>query len=108
MTDIPYTHLSPDSMILRDYLAVDRTVLANQRSFLACVRTALSLIVAGASFVKFSGSLWFETIGWILFPLGIFLAIVGIIRFVRMKRRIERLLGYHLQSAKIDGKPGAQ
>ena len=78
MADIPpYNKVIPEKMILSDYLAVERTVMANQRSLLACIRTALSLIVAGASFIKFSGYLWVETVGWVFIPLGAMLIIVG-------------------------------
>ena len=34
-------------LILRDHLAADRTVLANERTFLAYIRTTLTLFVAG-------------------------------------------------------------
>ena len=46
----PYTGLE-DQLILRDHLAADRTILANERTFLAYIRTALTLFVAGLSFV---------------------------------------------------------
>lgn len=42
---------------LRDPLAADRTVLANERTLLAYVRTSLTLLVAGATFIKFFDSL---------------------------------------------------
>lgn len=42
-----------DPMILRDQLAMDRTILSNERTFLAYTWTALSIVVVGASFIKF-------------------------------------------------------
>ena len=40
-------------MILRDYLAVDRTHLANERTFLAYIRTCLGLFATGAALINF-------------------------------------------------------
>lgn len=76
-------------MILRDRLAENRTALANERTFLAYVRTALTLFVAGVTFIRFFGYALTEIIGWILIPLGIFTMIKGIISFKRMRRRIK-------------------
>lgn len=76
-------------MILRDRLAENRTSLANERTFLAYVRTALTLFVAGVTFIRFFGYVLIEIIGWILIPLGIFAMIRGTINFRRMKRLIK-------------------
>ena len=84
MTDRLYQKIMPEEMVLRDYLAIERTVMANHRSFLVCMRTMLSLVVAGGSFIKFSGYRWIEVIGWVLLALGLTLAIVGTTRFLRM------------------------
>jgi putative membrane protein len=91
VTDSPYQKTAPPDMILRDYLAVERTVMANQRSFVACLRTMLSLVVAGASFIKFSGYQWMEIVGWVLVSLGIILAPIGAVRFLQMKRLIDEI-----------------
>ena len=91
MADVPYQRIPPEEMSLRDYLAVERTVMANQRSFLACLRTMLSLVVAGASFIKFSGYRWMELVGWVLVSLGIVLAPIGTVRFLQMKRVIDEI-----------------
>ena len=80
-----------EKMILRDHLAADRTQLANERTLLAYYRTALTLFIAGATFVKFFGSLLMVVIGWIFIPLGILVFIVGVIRYRRTKRPLDRL-----------------
>ena len=41
-----------DDLILRDYLALDRTILANKRTLLAYVRTSIGLIASGIGMVK--------------------------------------------------------
>jgi len=49
---MPYSKINPNDMILRDHLAYDRTVLANERSLLAYIRTSITLLAAGGSLVK--------------------------------------------------------
>ena len=64
MSESPYEGVEDQKLILRDHLAVDRTALANERTFLAYIRTALTLTVAGISFIKFFGSLLIAIVGW--------------------------------------------
>ncbi|MDD2749769.1 DUF202 domain-containing protein [Acidithiobacillus sp.] len=45
---MPYLNkFSAHNFILRDWLALDRTILANERTILSFTRTALVLILAG-------------------------------------------------------------
>jgi len=80
---------SKEHLFLRDHLAAKRTILANERTFLSYIRTALTLLVAGVSFIKFFGSAVIQALGWILIPLGVFTLVKGVISFRRMARRIE-------------------
>ncbi|MEE8503247.1 MAG: DUF202 domain-containing protein [candidate division NC10 bacterium] len=77
-----------EKLILRDYLAADRTVLANERTFLAYVRTALTLFAAGATSIHFFQSLVIQIAGWILMPLGVITLIIGLTRYKKMQRQI--------------------
>jgi putative membrane protein len=86
--------VSPDELILRDYLAIDRTRLANERTLLAYIRTAFMLIVAGATALK----LFVETpavvlTAWLFIGMGVFVALLGAWRFVAMRRLINRRAG---------------
>ena len=80
-----------EKMILRDHLAADRTQLANERTLLAYYRTALTLFIAGATFVQFFGNLLMAIVGWIFIPLGFLVFIVGVVRYRRAKRPLDRL-----------------
>ena len=41
-----------ESIILRDYLALERTKLANERTLLAFTRTSLYMILGGIAFLQ--------------------------------------------------------
>ncbi len=89
VSDSPYSKFVKDEWILRDYLAVDRTVLANERTFLAYIRTALTLFIAGVSFIQFFDSVAIEVVGWIFVPVGIATFIVGFTRYNKMKGLVQ-------------------
>ena len=42
----------PDDLIIRDYLAIQRTSLANVRTLLSYVRTSLYFLVSGTALIK--------------------------------------------------------
>jgi putative membrane protein len=82
----PYSN---GKLILRDVLAVDRTRLANERTLLAWLRTALMELVSGITLIKlFEGVLLAEIIGFSLLPLGLITAAYGIHRFFRVRALI--------------------
>lgn len=60
-----YPQFRTEEPILRDFLAVDRTILSNERTLLAYVRTALALVIVGGSAVKFFDSMIVIVTGWI-------------------------------------------
>jgi len=78
-------------LILRDFLAADRTQLANERTLLAYMRTALTLFIAGVSFIRFFSNIVIVYVGWIFIPVGIFAAIIGAKRYYRMKIPLDKL-----------------
>ncbi len=88
MGDTPYTRFVKDDLILRDELAVDRTLLANERTLLAYLRSAVALLLAGASIMHFSQQAWFFAFGVGCVPAGIITGILGVLRFRRMNRAI--------------------
>lgn len=89
----------PDSeaKILRDYLAIDRTKLANQRTLLTFLRTALYLLVSAVVVwrVELLQDLWYLGVGAIL--LSVATVILGIISYVRVKRRVDAAYRYENQ-----------
>ena len=89
----PYESIK-SQLILRDHLAADRTILANERTFLAYIRTALTLFVAGLSFVHFDimNSLLIDgIIGGILMLIGAITFFLGLYRYHNMKTLIREI-----------------
>jgi len=76
-------------LILRDHFAAHRTDLANDRTFLAYIRTALTFFIVGVSFIKFFGHILIEIIGWILIPVGFFIFMKGLRKFKKIKKAIQ-------------------
>jgi len=83
-------HYDCEELILRDHLAIARTVLANERTFLACIRTTLALFAAGASFIQFFRLQWLEVVGYLLIVSGLVLLAVGTRRFLSFRRDIRK------------------
>jgi putative membrane protein len=79
------------SLILRDYLAADRTVLANERTLLAYVRTALTFLIVSVTFIKFFDSPVIESLGWLFLITAVGLFMLGLSRYRRMNNSIAKL-----------------
>jgi len=90
--DSTYSRFSADVLILRDELAIDRTLLANERTLLAYLRSAVALILAGFTMIHFAAeSEWFWLAGFVSIPIGILAGAVGVLRFHNMNRMITRI-----------------
>ena len=75
--------------VYQEKLAEVRTKQANERTLLAYIRTALTLVVAGLTFIKFFDNRIIEIIGWVFIPFGLINLILGIIRYRATKDHIE-------------------
>jgi putative membrane protein len=83
-----YKKFSEEELILRDHLALDRTILANERTFLAYVRTTLAVIVVGATILHFSEDSFLDSLGALCIIAGIIILIIGSKRTMTMSRAI--------------------
>jgi putative membrane protein len=70
---------------LRECLAIERTIMANERTFLSYVRSALGLFIGGVSFIEFFESATMQVVGWVFIPLGIIAFTLGLIRYKRIR-----------------------
>ena len=75
-------------LILRERLAIQRTIMANQSTFLAFLRTSMYFAVAGISLdqlLKLPGGNVFE---FIFLAISTVVFVVGIVNYVVHKRKI--------------------
>jgi putative membrane protein len=89
--ETPYQRFKDDDLILRDELAVDRTLLANERTLLSYLRGGIALMLAGGTFIHFAETGWFTTLGVFCLPVGFAVVLLGAHRFRRMQRAIKSL-----------------
>ena len=80
-----------EDMILRDFLAADRTMLANERTFLAYLRTFISFFAAGVGFIKFVDESLIVFLGYILVIMSILILGFGCMRYLKIKKRYEKI-----------------
>ncbi|NBT90996.1 MAG: DUF202 domain-containing protein [Verrucomicrobia bacterium] len=86
-----YERFLKEELILRDELAIDRTLLANERTLMAYIRLSITMVIAGVSIIHFAMEKWFETIGFLCVPIGIAAGILGWIRYQRMDLEIREI-----------------
>lgn len=80
-----------DRLTLRDHLALGRTTLANERTLLGYVRTALAMAVVGASALKFFESHALLVLGWVFLAAGVATLLIGLRRYWQMRGEISTL-----------------
>ncbi|WP_373092168.1 DUF202 domain-containing protein [Zhongshania sp.] len=77
----------------RDTLALERTRMANERTFLAYIRTGLSLLAAAAVLFQFFSKInsYVATV-WVLVVLGVLVLVlvIGLLRFYTVKAELNR------------------
>lgn len=91
-----YQRFKTEDLILRDELAIDRTLLANERTLLAYLRSGVALMLAGVTLFHFSAAKWFQMVGLFCVPAGVIVMLIGAHRYRRMNARImtARRLGH--------------
>jgi len=88
MKENHYGQFTEEELIMRDKLALSRTLLANERTVLAYTRTALTFVVAGLTFLQVFPSLIYTIIAIIFLVFGIILFIITPIRYRQIRSGI--------------------
>ncbi len=83
-----YSQFNATELILRDQLAIDRTLLANERTLMSYLRSGVALLIAGRSIIHFSHQLWFTVVGVAGLPSGLVTSLGGVLRFRKMDAAI--------------------
>lgn len=73
------------------HYARHRTTLANERTFLAYLRTALTLFVAGITFIRFFGILILSVLGYIFIVVSVVLVVIGTARYEKTKSHVNNV-----------------
>jgi putative membrane protein len=77
-------------LILREKLAIQRTILANQTTFLSFLRTAMYFLVAGISVNNLLSIRFGSIIEKSFIVIAAFLLLVGFINYTIQKRKIKQ------------------
>jgi putative membrane protein len=89
-----------ESMILRDFLALERTKLANERTFFAYIRTSLYLVLGAIAFLQIEDLGNIQWLGYVCFALSAVLFTIGIIRYYKLKEKLKNKYYLKAQSEK--------
>ncbi len=88
----PYSRFRGQNLTLNDYLAIDRTVMASERTLLAYGRSALAMVVVGGTCIKFFATPWIQVLGAALMAAGVLLAAWGWHRYSQAKQLLAAAL----------------
>lgn len=75
---------------LSDYLAVERTKLANERTLLAYTRSSLYLLLGALAFIQLQGYEHMRWLGYVSIIMSIIIMAIGLLRFYTLKKRLRR------------------
>jgi putative membrane protein len=79
-----------EEIILRDYLALERTKLANERTLLSYIRGSIYLVLGGIAFLQLKEFEGLHVLGYVSLSLSVIMLIVGVIRFIQLKQRLKK------------------
>ena len=88
-------------LVLREYLAIERTKLANERTLLTYIRTGLYFLVAGSTLGHLIDTRFWNVMGAPLIIVAALITAFGVVRFIRMGREIQKSKKY-VGSASMD------
>jgi putative membrane protein len=84
-----YDAVDQKDLIVRDYLAAERTHLANERTLLAYLRSALLLLLTALTILKlFHDDTAMRMTAIMFFPLSAFAGIFGVFRYLATKKKL--------------------
>lgn len=80
-----------EKIILRDYLAIERTRLANERTLLSYVRSSLYLLLGSIGFFQLKDFPNFKYLALVSLIFCVIFFIIGVFRFRLLKKSLKRL-----------------
>ncbi len=79
-----------EELILRDYLALERTRLANERTLLSYSRTSLYMLLGGIAFLQLQDFTEIMWIGYLAIGISVVLIVIGVLRYLQIEKRLKR------------------
>ncbi|WP_373494642.1 DUF202 domain-containing protein [Aquiflexum sp.] len=79
-----------NELIVRDYLARQRTKLANDRTLLSYIRTALYFLVSGTALMEVNALSHIRHLGYLGFALSLGMLLLGFYSFFRVKKKLRK------------------
>ncbi|MEW4923069.1 DUF202 domain-containing protein [Algibacter sp. 2305UL17-15] len=80
-----------EQVILRDYLAIERTRLANERTLLSYIRSSLYLLLGSIAFFQLKDFPNFKYLAITSLVFCIIFFVIGVYRFTLLKKSLKRL-----------------
>lgn len=77
-------------LIIRDFLARQRTTLANQRTLLSFIRTALYFLVSGIALFEVEKLDHVRELGYLALGLSLSILFVGIFNYIIVKKKLAK------------------
>lgn len=88
MNRLKSTFKQREKIILRDFLAMERTTLANERTLFAYIRSSIYLAITGITILSLPELHTLKWLSYILFPVAGVMVIYGVFRFQVLKRKL--------------------
>lgn len=82
--------MTKNEMKLTDILALERSKLANERTFLAYFRTSIVLLSSGFAILKIEILQDLKLLGYFFMIVALILLLIGMIRFLYVKKRMNK------------------
>jgi putative membrane protein len=79
-----------EEIILRDYLAMQRTTLANERTLFSYIRTSLYLILGGIGLLEVETFSRLQWAGELALLISAFMLVYGVIRYIALRRKLRK------------------
>lgn len=80
------SYKNQDKIILRDYLALERTRLANERTLFAYIRTSLYLLTAGLGIFEIESIQHLRMLAWVCVVVSAILFVFGLYKYYQLRK----------------------
>lgn len=80
------SYKNQDKIILRDYLALERTRLANERTLFAYIRTSLYLLTAGLGIFEIESIQHLRMLAWVCVVVSAVLFVFGLYKYYQLRK----------------------